>query len=44
MITLPDGFDGSALLAEFWEFAAPFVEIGLIISVGFLIIKTVKKI
>lgn len=42
MIALPEGFDVALLVSEFYGFAAPFIKIGFIISVGFLLVNMTK--
>jgi len=43
MIQLPEGFDATALFNDFFELAAPFVGIALLIACGFLIINMLKN-
>ena len=37
MINLPDGFDATAFMGEFFSIAAPFVGISFLVACGFLI-------
>lgn len=39
MISLPEGFDASVLMNEFFMLAMPFVGISFLIACGFLIIN-----
>ena len=43
MIQLPEGFNASALFTEFFELAAPFAGIALLIACGLLISNILKK-
>lgn len=42
MITLPDGFDPSLLIGDFFTLAAPFVGVAFLIACGFLIVNYFK--
>ena len=39
MITLPDGFDVTALMNDFFAFAAPFVGVAVVIATGVLVLN-----
>jgi hypothetical protein len=43
MIRLPEGFDASTLFSEFFQLAAPFAGIALLIACGFSINRILKK-
>lgn len=43
MIQLPDGFSASALFAEFFQLAAPFAGIALLIACGCLIANMLRN-
>ena len=44
MIQLPDGFAASTLFAEFFQIAAPFAGIAMLIACGFLINRMLKNV
>jgi len=43
MIQLPAGFNAANLFTEFFELAAPFAGIAMLIACGFLIANILKK-
>jgi hypothetical protein len=43
MITLPEGFDESVLVAELFELGAYFVSASVIILAGYLVIKIYRR-
>jgi hypothetical protein len=43
MITLPDGFDPSVLISDFFTLTAPFLGVAFLITCGFLILNFLKK-
>ena len=44
IINLPDGFEASVLMGEFFSLAAPFIGISFLIACGFLIVNYFKSI
>jgi len=44
MIQLPVDFNASALLSDFFQFAAPFAGIALLVACGFLINNLLKNV
>ncbi len=43
MINLPEGFNGAALVADFFGTAAPFIGISFTIACGILIVNTLRN-
>lgn len=43
MIQLPEGFNASALFTEFFQLAAPFAGIALLVACAFLINRMLKN-
>ncbi|MDH4317707.1 MAG: hypothetical protein OEV64_04910 [Desulfobulbaceae bacterium] len=43
MITLPDGFDATTLMNDFFSIAAPFVGIAVVIATAVLILNILNN-
>lgn len=44
MMQLPEGFDVSALVSDFFSVASPFVGVVFLVSVAFLIIRIFRRV